>query len=752
MGLSLFKKLPGDHIYLIKDSGSVAEKLAQKLSSIGIKSKVVPMSESVPDHPSHIIHLAGLGQNMNFKTSMEINSSLFYWARQCGKVFSHGSKEGLFVTVYETGGHFGIKSPVGDNIYLSGFAGLAKTLSKEWGASCVKSIDINYSELGEEKTADLIFKELLYGGGDVAVAIQSEKVRHVESFVEKTFENKILEFNSPGAIVVTGGARGITAACLKSAPFKKGTQIAILGRSVLAEEEDYLKTCETKKDLSQVLMEESQKKGHKIPPLKMKEKVEKILSIRESKSTLQSLKSKGFEVDYYTCDVTNQKNIEKSIKQIKKRFGGISAFIHGAGLLRDKYIHEKNEEDFLQVIHTKVLSMKYLLEAMSSEKLTHICCFTSIAAKEGNIGQSDYAMANEILNKICSQERLKRKEACYISALNWGPWDGGMVTDALKKHFEKQGLSTISLEEGASFFRKILSNNFSVEVIVNGESGQGQKKSLTKKEDHLLFCFHKDEYSWVNDHKIEGKPILPFIMNLEIGYRLASQYFSEGKIQNVRATKMFHLDYLSNQSEWLDLKYKLEENKITCKLINIKTNEDCFSLEIVRNQNKQKIEEIPKIEKIKKLISNSKNQSVMTSKEVYSLLFHGPSLQPIKKVNAFIEKKYVVMSYDIGQYHNLTGIHINYSFLDSTFQGLALMLKMLNRKALKGIWLPVHLESIEVYKTLIDRDNYKGYHVRELLSQNDLLIKENIYVFNDKMELVFFLKELSYFHFKREEV
>ena len=48
-------------------------------------------------------------------------------------------------------------------------------------------------------------------------------------------------------------------------------------------------------------------------------------------------------------------------------------------------------------------------------------------------------MANEVLNKVAAAEARRRGRGCLVRAINWGPWDGGMVGPALKARFEERG-------------------------------------------------------------------------------------------------------------------------------------------------------------------------------------------------------------------------------------------------------------------------------------------------------------------------
>ena len=76
--------------------------------------------------------------------------------------------------------------------------------------------------------------------------------------------------------------------------------------------------------------------------------------------------------------------------------------------------------------------------------------FSSSTGRFGRTGQVDYAVANEVLNKI-AQQQAGLRPACRVLSLNWGPWDGGMVTPALKQLFADEGIAVIDLNAGADY-------------------------------------------------------------------------------------------------------------------------------------------------------------------------------------------------------------------------------------------------------------------------------------------------------------
>ncbi len=121
-------------------------------------------------------------------------------------------------------------------------------------------------------------------------------------------------------------------------------------------------------------------------------------------------------------------------------------------MLADKRIVDKTDEQFQAVFDTKVEGLRSLLAATADDPLQLLCLFSSVAARTGNAGQADYAMANEILNKVAVAERARRGTSCIVKSYGWGPWAGGMVGPALQERFESMGVAVIPLDVGARMF------------------------------------------------------------------------------------------------------------------------------------------------------------------------------------------------------------------------------------------------------------------------------------------------------------
>ena len=202
------------------------------------------------------------------------------------------------------------------------------------------------------------------------------------------------------------------------------------------------------------------------------------------------------------------------LQEARSAFGPITAVIHGAGRLADKLIAEKTDAQFDLVHDTKVGGLRALLDATAADPLRLIALFASVAGRRGNPGQCDYAAANETLVAAGALAARRRGGSCAVLALDWGPWDGGMVTPALRAHFQALGAGLIPIGAGAEVFaaealraapgfRELL-----VEAVPLAVAAGGVRRDL---EVVVTAASHP----FLVDHAIDDVPVLPVVMALE---------------------------------------------------------------------------------------------------------------------------------------------------------------------------------------------------------------------------------------------
>ena len=262
-----------------------------------------------------------------------------------------------------------------------------------------------------------------------------------------TAAGRTLPLESGDVLAVSGGARGVTAdAALAMARASRCTLI-LLGRSPLPPEEpEWARGLTAEAEIKKALF--ARQAGG--TPSAVEAAYRQLMAQREIRAQLARLEAVGARAEYSCVDVRDRAALERVLTDVRRRHGAIRGLVHGAGVLADRRIEDKTLDQFDSVYGTKVEGLQNLLQATAKDALKVIALFSSYTGRFGRIGQVDYAAANEVLNKI-AQQQSRRRPDCRVVSVNWGPWNGGMVTPGLRKVFEQEGVGLIEPLAGAGF-------------------------------------------------------------------------------------------------------------------------------------------------------------------------------------------------------------------------------------------------------------------------------------------------------------
>lgn len=504
-----------------------SEALAAALAQEGIKAAVLDNLSDVPKDARVVIALYGLFDVSSPKEAMEVSKQALLLASKLAPRFE--AEGGSLVFVQDTGGDFGHSGDL-QRAWIGGLTSLAKACLYEWPKAFIRAIDIERAGRDTQEVARQIAKELLRGGNDPEIGLRADGRRLALNPVPRPAEGGEPTVDSSSVIVATGGGRGITAACLTRLAKRVHPKIAILGRTELAEEPDWAEGISGDANLKRAFLTTMKAQGQNVTPIDAKKEASRIEAMREIRQTLEELKALDCEAEYITCDVGNQESLRVALERVRQRFGPVTALIHGAGVLADKRLRDKKPEHFDYVFGTKVLGLANLLEALQNDPLKAICLFSSIAGRSGNIGQSDYGMANEVLNLV-ALALSKQRPGVKVKAIGWGAWEGGMVTPILQKEFEKRGIHLIPKEEGVrAFLREMLQAKESEpEVVIAGDISIAKLVTFLNRPKECRFdiLVGKETHPYLEGHKIQGKVVLPFVIALEWFMRAAKAFRPE---------------------------------------------------------------------------------------------------------------------------------------------------------------------------------------------------------------------------------
>ena len=418
----------------------------------------------------------------------------------------------IFRTVSRLDGAFGFSGKAWDAADpLSGaLAGLAKTAAKEWTATDCRAFDLP-AQWPVRQAAPVLAAELPAGGPvETGLGPDGAKTLELEKEAVGAFSGAPL---SEGEVVlVTGGARGVTAETAVAMAKAYKTVMVLAGRTKLEPEAAIFAGLETEAQLQRAILDNSGGKAQS--PRELKERAQAVLAARESRATLARI-SEFSKAVYVACDVRDRASVEKLLAEARK-LGPVRGLVHGAGVLADKLIADKPLASMEAVFDTKLSSLRHLLELLGQEPVKVLALFSSTTARLCRKGQADYAMANEALNKLAVRE-ASRRPSCKVVSFNWGPWEGGMVTPSLRPIFRKEGVDLIGLGEGASFFvSELSSSSVAVEVVVLGSSSPSAVPSVPIE---TIPAFSREitmaEYPFLQSHVLNGVPVVPAAFLIE---------------------------------------------------------------------------------------------------------------------------------------------------------------------------------------------------------------------------------------------
>ena len=463
----------GAEIWITEDGLELSLRIAAELSLKGFKPRVVNLDEpfisAMPERLAGLIIVApaeGTGDRHLWR-SIE-------WLQKAAPILRRTATIGacVFATVSRLDGRFGFEAQQALTDPVSGgLAGLTKSAAREWPELTCKAIDLSPDWPSASEAAVKIVEELFHAG-PVEVGL-SPRSRCAPAVIEEVLPaSRGSQPIQPGdLVVVSGGARGVTAEAAIAAARAWQCRLVILGRSALPEDEpEWLSPLVTESQIKQGLIEHLPKGTL---PKAIESQYRQILAGREVSSTLSRLKATGAALSYHAIDIRDLSAVRLLLLQLQEEHGPVRGLIHGAGVLADQKIEDKTRDQFDKVYQTKVAGLRNLLGSIQPEKLRVLCLFSSYTARYGRIGQCDYAIANEVLNKLGRKFAIEHPHA-HVASFNWGPWDGGMVTGGLKKLFAAEHVGLIPLNDGATILVQEFSQTSSrpVEILVLGKTAQ----------------------------------------------------------------------------------------------------------------------------------------------------------------------------------------------------------------------------------------------------------------------------------------
>lgn len=464
----------GRSVVLLADAHGIALALADRLEHLGAAVRIAEPGQALagPDVDA-LVHLGALRAD-----EVPVILDDFGLLRDA---LEGGATHVLLATGW--GGTFGRAGAEGNASDAAcagiGLAGFGRTAAHEYPEAVVRVVDLDAKE-----EPDLIAGHLLAmlaeepaPGAPVVVGLPAEADAAIAAdgaagSVRRTLEVRpapLADTNAgrpglpvlPGltrdsVVLLTGGARGITARVAVGLAAAYGCHIELVGRTADAGPEDPSTAgAVDRAELRAALVAAGMRK-----PAEIEAETARILSRREVRATLDALAGVAASVRVHAADVRDAAALRAVVDDVYARHGRLDGVVHGAGVLDDRLLKDKTEEAFARVFTTKVVGARGLADALRSHaaggRPKFLVLFGSVAGVFGNRGQADYSAANDALDALAHMWHHAAGPdavADRVVSLDWGPWaaeGGGMVTAELERHYERLGMPLIAPDAGVA--------------------------------------------------------------------------------------------------------------------------------------------------------------------------------------------------------------------------------------------------------------------------------------------------------------
>jgi acyl transferase domain-containing protein/NAD(P)H-dependent flavin oxidoreductase YrpB (nitropropane dioxygenase family)/short-subunit dehydrogenase/acyl carrier protein len=458
-----------------------ADHVEVDFSSLDTAARLTELLPAAPERIGALVNLMGSDSGVAAPDHRHDARALFMLLKLLGPDLRRSAADGagrlLNVTAFD--GRFGLDGPSAAAADSAGTLGVAKSAAREWSEVRVRCIDAAPT-LDPAWLAAQIVAELGTRGDDIEIGLHAEG-RHTIDLEPRQLAPAGLDRLAlePGAVVlVTGGAYGITADLTRMLAERYRPQLVLVGRSALPAEEsaatrDIAEASVLRGVLTARLQQECAADGSKLKPVQVEAELKRIQKERQIRANLAALRAAGCTVEYHALDVRDSAAFGALVDDVYARLGRIDGVLHGAGVISDKLIAGKPLDAFDAVFDTKVVPARTLAARLDLARLRFIVFLSSVAGRFGNIGQADYSAANEVLNKMAGQLSHAWPQL-HALAINWGPWDAGMVTEDLRRLYAARSIRPIAPAAGQRHFLDELARGpqRQAEVVISASVGQ----------------------------------------------------------------------------------------------------------------------------------------------------------------------------------------------------------------------------------------------------------------------------------------
>lgn len=259
-------------------------------------------------------------------------------------------------------------------------------------------------------------------------------------------------------------------------------------------------------------------------------------------------KSYGCNVYISSTDTTNRTGCGMLLKMASK-YGHVAGIFNLAVVLSDHAIENQTPKSFDECLAPKAHATRHLdeLSRKMCPKLEHFVVFSSVACGLGNAGQTNYGMANSIMERII-ERRVRDK--LPGKAIQWGAiGDVGIVAEMLagKNDVEVLGLLPQRIDNCLAVMDELMCRDTAIVTsMVVPQKEQAKKLDLVGT---VLSILGITDIKSVSIHATLPELGVDSLMNNEIKQMLEREYDIQVTTEDIRILTIARLGEISSEKE-----------------------------------------------------------------------------------------------------------------------------------------------------------------------------------------------------------
>ena len=538
---------------------------------------------------------------------------------------------------------------------------------------------------------------------------ESQRHQMVYDVAQKKSQSRNVNLTPEDVIIVTGGAKGITAECAVALAEKYHCKMALVGSSPVND---------------------------------------------EVQNTLKKYTDAQLIAKYYSCNITDLNAVNQLIQEVTNELGIITTVIHGAGTNKPRRTEQVSSTEAYQEIAPKLIGAWNLITSLNSHQLKYFIAFTSIIGVTGMLGNSWYAFSNETVDLLL--RNLRKQTGTETITLAYSVWSevGMGAKMGSTKTLANMGIEAIPPHLGVAEFLHWIENFTDDQQIVIAAKLGGldtwkrntynlpvANRYLEKIEyfepgvELIVHCsLNRQHDLYVNDHNFNGSLLFPTVFGLEAMTQAASYVTG---ITNINSVKLEHISLLhpivvpENGEIKIQIHARVDGNKVFAAISTEESNYKTphFSAEITLNHSNEK--------PTKNLNITNESLHLESKTDIYSwLLFQGNTYQNIDKVYN-LNSEQVILSTK-GFDTDTSEICFSSNKLAPFILGSPVLRDVLLQSGqlplTQNVYLPIGIEEWEIFN--IQNFSSRGFVETTVLKVEDQTAVTDVVFVNDQNEVI----------------